>query len=389
MKTQNNINVLLVDDKQENLIALENILEDEGVHVFKANSGREALELLLKHGFALALVDVQMPEMNGFELAELMRGKEATKNIPLIFVTAGAIDAKHTFKGYEAGAVDFLYKPLNVQVVKSKVRVFKALEQQKMVIRNQLESLSEAIRVRDDFLSIASHELKTPITSIRLQMQMAERQTTLNEGKSLTPEKLQKIFHTTNNQLNKLTRLINDLLDTTRIRAGKLSMNPKEINFSDLVKETLERFMPQLVNADCTLTVNIADDVFIWADPLRVEQVLMNLISNVIKYAPASPVIVELIEFDGHGLFQIRDFGMGIPKNKISSIFERFERAQDHRGVSGLGLGLYIVKQIMDAHKGSIQVESDEGKGCLFKVKFPLQEVQIKSLSHASALRSV
>ena len=116
------------------------------MQIYKAQSGIEALELLLKHdGFALALLDVQMPEMNGFELAELMRGKEKTKSIPIIFVTAGAIDAQYTFMGYDAGAVDFLYKPLDTRIVKSKVKVFKELEQQKLIIQDQLNQLSQAL----------------------------------------------------------------------------------------------------------------------------------------------------------------------------------------------------------------------------------------------------
>lgn len=370
MSKENKINILIVDDRPENLISLENLLKDEGVQIFKAQSGVEALELLLLHGFALALLDVQMPEMNGFELAELMRGKEKTKSIPIIFVTAGAIDAQHTFMGYDAGAVDFLYKPLDVRIVKSKVKVFKELEQQKLIIQDQLDQLSQALKWRDDFLSIASHELKTPITSMRLQTQNAMRTIEKSESKTLPPEKMSKFFATTNKQLDKLTRLIEDLLDTTRIRAGKLTVEPEEVNLSKLVSDVTDRFSDQLDEAGCTVSTQIEDSVMVHCDPFRSEQVFVNLLSNVIKYAPGQPVAIKLYKEDQAAYLKISDNGPGIPSEKLKTIFERFKRGNKHEGISGLGLGLYIAKQVMDAHHGSINVESQEGAGSTFTIGF-------------------
>ncbi len=372
MSNENKINILIVDDRPENLISLENLLKEDDVQIYKAQSGIEALELLLNHdGFALALLDVQMPEMNGFELAELMRGKEKTKSIPIIFVTAGAIDAQYTFMGYDAGAVDFLYKPLDTRIVKSKVKVFKELEQQKLVIRDQLTQLSQALKWRDDFLSIASHELKTPITSLRLQTQMTVRSLNQSEGRSLSPEKLEKYITTSNKQLDKLTRLIDDLLDTTRIRAGKLTVEPEEVNFSLMVNEIVDRFRDQLADANCPLNVDIENDVLVLCDPFRAEQVIVNLISNVIKYANGKPVSVSLNQKDSRAYLTIKDSGPGIPPEKLETIFERFKRGNKHEGISGLGLGLYIAKQVMDAHSGSITVKSTLGNGSAFTINFP------------------
>ncbi len=370
MNKENKINILIVDDRPENLISLDNLLKEEGVQIFKAQSGIEALELLLQHNFALALLDVQMPEMNGFELAELMRGKEKTKSIPIIFVTAGAIDAQHTFMGYDAGAVDFLYKPLDVRIVKSKVKVFKELEQQKMVIQDHLDQLSQALKWRDDFLSIASHELKTPITSMRLQTQIAMRMIEKSEDKTLPYEKLTKFFSTNNKQLDKLTRLIEDLLDTTRIRAGKLTVEPVEVNLSNLVNDILERFSDQLQEAGCTLTANIEKSVMVYCDPFRSEQVFVNLLSNVMKYAPGKPVSISLYQESDAAYLKVSDNGPGIPVEKLKTIFERFKRGNKHEGISGLGLGLYIAKQVMDAHQGSINVESQLGSGSTFTIGF-------------------
>jgi signal transduction histidine kinase len=368
-KTKNKINILLVDDQIENLILLDNLLREDGVEIYKTQSGIEAIELLLQHNFALAIFDVQMPDMNGFELAELMRGKEKTRSIPIIFVTAGAIDAKSTFMGYDAGAVDFLYKPLDERILKSKVKVFKELEEQKLIIQDQLDHLSEALRWRDDFLSIASHELKTPITSLRLQTQMISRNLQQNPEKNPPNVKLEKFLLTTHKQLDKLNRLIDDLLDTTRIRAGKLSVEPVKVNLSELVLEILERFSDQLIDADLDVVTEIHPLVMAYCDPFRAEQVIINLLSNVMKYAKGKPLLIKVYQEGAKAFMVVKDSGPGIPPEKMETIFERFKRGNRHRGISGLGLGLYIAKQVMDAHNGTIDVESS-ASGSTFTVSF-------------------
>jgi signal transduction histidine kinase len=266
--------------------------------------------------------------------------------------------------------VDFLYKPLDIRVVKSKVKVFKELEQQKLVIQDQLEQLSQALKWRDDFLSIASHELKTPITSLRLQTQMLTRNIEQNEQKSLPIEKLQRYFLMTGKQLDRLTRLIDDLLDTTKIRAGKLMVEPIEVNFSQMVEDILERFSEQLIIAGCYLKMNLQENVMVRCDPFRAEQVIVNILSNVIKYAANTPVEVTLVKDENQSILKIQDDGPGIPKEKIATIFDRFQRGNRHEGISGLGLGLYIAKEIMDAHHAMIKVESTIGDGCTFTLCF-------------------
>lgn len=371
MNMQNMTNILIVDDKPQNIISLENILQEEDVTIYKAYSGREALELLLVHNFALAILDVQMPEMNGFELAELMRGKEQTKSIPIIFVTAGAIDSKSTFMGYDAGAVDFLYKPIDVRIVKSKVKVFKELAKQKQIIQNQIDQLSQALKWRDEFLSIASHELKTPLTTLKLQNQMALLKLGKQGSSALDNDKLKQLFLNNGKQLTKLNRLIEDLLDTTKIKAGTLTVTPEKTDFSALVKEVLDRYDEQLAFMK-SVHLNIEDSVFVNCDAFRTEQVIVNIISNAVKYAPNSDLAVTLEKNSNQAILKIKDSGSGIPADKIDSIFERFKRGSNSTYVSGLGLGLYIVKKIMDAHQGNVEVASEKGKGTEFKVSFSL-----------------
>jgi signal transduction histidine kinase len=366
------VKILLVDDRQENLHALESLLKSDQIEIHKAASGRDALELLLNHEFAVALLDVQMPEINGFELAELMRGSDQTKKIPIIFVTARAIDPQDTFLGYEAGAVDFLFKPLDPRIVRNKVQVFLQLEEQRLLIQSQIQQLEAALRVREEFLSIASHELKTPLATLSFQLQVTARQVDVRKGTAPSPEKLTQIFESANRQVMKLTNMIDDLLDISRIQAGKLSISVSPVDLSPLISEVVERLSQQLEQAGCTVRLDIEKSLIVPCEAVRVEQVLVNLISNVIKYAAGSVMTVTLRHDLQYAQLSVCDQGPGIPEEKLGAVFERFERLGLDKNVSGLGLGLYIVKQIMKAHDGDITIQSRPGEGTVFEARFPL-----------------
>lgn len=171
------IKCLLVDDVPENLVALEALLASDRVEVLKAQSGPQALELLLNHpDVALALLDVQMPDMNGFELAELIRGSERTRHIPLIFITAGSREQNWQFRGYESGAVDFLYKPVDPYMLRSKANVFFELHERRRALAQQLEARTEALRVNDMFMAVLGHDLRTPLQAVIMGASMLERQ---------------------------------------------------------------------------------------------------------------------------------------------------------------------------------------------------------------------
>lgn len=367
------VKVLLVDDRKENLHALETLLKRDHTEIHKAYSGREALELLLHHEFAVALLDVQMPEIDGFELAELMRGSDQTKKIPIIFVTAGAIDSKRTFRGYEAGAVDFLHKPLDPRIVKSKVQVFLQLEEQRLLIQAQLQQLESALHVREEFLSIASHELKTPLTSLGLQFQVARRGLDLNQGAVPPREKLVQTFDLASRQISKLTHVIDELLDVSRIQSGKLAVSFSPVDLSLLAREVTERLGEQINQAKCRVRFELTDSLVVQCEAFRVEQVLINLISNVTKYAAGTPMTIATSRDSEFAYLTVRDEGPGIPEEKLTTVFERFERVGQNKSIAGLGLGLYIVKQIMKAHHGDISVRSKLGEGSEFIARFPLQ----------------
>jgi two-component system CheB/CheR fusion protein len=247
------------------------------------------------------------------------------------------------------------------------------LKESEKQISLQADSLREALRSRDEFLSIASHELKTPITALALQLEIARRTVKPDEGIAPSPEKLAKTLDISIRQVEKMTELIEDLLDISRIESGKMSYCFERCDVAKLVGEVLERFSDQLKSVNCILELTRVDSVIVTCDSFRIDQVITNLITNAIKYGAGSLVRVHVSASDDLGVkFSVSDGGIGIAKKKQAKVFDRFERVINNVSVSGLGLGLYISKQIVDAHGGSIELESELGKGAKFTVQLPL-----------------
>ncbi|MBX8501928.1 hybrid sensor histidine kinase/response regulator [Pseudomonas cichorii] len=385
--------LLIVDDLPENLLALEALIKRDDRTVYKALSADEALSLLLQHEFALAILDVQMPGMNGFELAEMMRSTEKTKNIPIVFVSAAGRELNYAFKGYESGAVDFLHKPLDIHAVKSKVNVFVELYRQRKAVKMQVEALEQsrheqeillkrlqatqgelehAIRMRDDFMSIVSHEVRTPLNGLILETQLRKLHLAKDNTSAFTLDKLRGMVERDERQIQSLIRLIEDMLDVSRIRTGKLSIRPNAFDLSELVGQLLENFAAQIAATESTVTL-FADETVIgvW-DEFRIEQVVANLLTNAMRYGARKPIEVRVYCADGEARVEVTDQGIGISEENQKRIFQQFERVTAKHAVAGLGLGLFISEQIVLAHGGRIVVESEEGKGSTFRVCLPL-----------------
>ncbi|MND63366.1 Sensor histidine kinase RcsC [Pseudomonas fluorescens] len=385
--------LLIVDDLPENLLALEALIKREDRIVYKALSADEALSLLLQHEFALAILDVQMPGMNGFELAELMRGTEKTRNIPIVFVSAAGRELNYAFKGYESGAVDFLYKPLDLQAVKSKVNVFvdlyrqsKAMKEQVLALEQsrreqetllkrlqstQLE-LEQAVRMRDDFMSIVAHEVRTPLNGLILETQLRKMHLARDNSAAFTLDKMHAMVDRDERQIKSLIRLIEDMLDVSRIRTGKLSIRPKRFDLSTLVGELLHNFSQQIDAAEASVSLDATQPVIGNWDEFRIEQVISNLLTNALRYGAKSPISVKVYSEGGQALVDVQDRGIGISEENQKRIFQQFERVSARHAVAGLGLGLFISEQIVAAHGGTITVQSRIGEGALFRVCLPL-----------------
>ena len=385
--------LLIVDDLPENLLALEALIAREDRLVYKALSADEALSLLLQHEFAMAILDVQMPGMNGFELAELMRGTEKTRNIPIVFVSAAGRELNYAFKGYESGAVDFLHKPLDIQAVKSKVNVFVELYRQSKAMKQQVEALErsrreqeallqqlqstqleleQAVRMRDDFMSIVAHEVRTPLNGLILETQLRKMHLARDNAAAFTLDKMHAMVDRDERQIKSLIRLIEDMLDVSRIRTGKLSIRPTHFDLAALARGLVQNFAPQIEAAEASVSLDAEQPVMGDWDEFRIEQVISNLLTNALRYGAKSPISLKVYSENGEARVEVRDSGIGISEENQQRICQQFERVSANHVAAGLGLGLFISEQIVAAHGGTITVESRIGEGALFRVCLPL-----------------
>jgi signal transduction histidine kinase len=238
-------------------------------------------------------------------------------------------------------------------------------------LKNTEEALRKALRIRDEFLSIASHELKTPITPLQLQMQGFLRMIEKGRFQSVPVETLRSMLQISDSQVSRLSRLIDQLLDVSRMREGKLAINAEEVKLSELVHDVLRQVKHELDVAECAVVTHLDSTVIGMWDRLRIEQVVINLITNATRYAAGKPVKISVSHDADKAVLCVQDHGMGIDKKDQERIFERFERAVSVQNYGGLGLGLYISRQIVELHEGTIRVISEPGKGATFKVELP------------------
>jgi PAS domain S-box-containing protein len=490
--------VLVIDDQPANLLALEATLKDCDYDVVTASSGKEGIALLCEKDFAAILLDVQMPEMDGYETALWVRARGI--RTPIIFLTAIHASETHAMRGYEAGAVDFLFKPINTEILRAKLAVLVDLfrKQREIEIKSALmeehanrryrdlvegipngivwtavlgsgkfsyvsasaenisgypredwmankhflmmhshpddvetlgsaigtlsarggdvelehrfvradgsvmwlhttirvadmdsyrelrglsvditslketeQSLRQTISIRDEFLSIASHELKTPLTPLQLQIEGFQRLSKRGELARLPDETLVRMLDVSASQVGTLSRLVDQLLDVSRIKAGRISMERAEMDLAALVRKVVALFHTNLTLGKIETTLDLPERLSGQWDAARLQQVVMNLIDNAIKYGRGRPIRIALKETGGAAELTIEDQGIGISADNQKRIFRRFERAVSTGNYSGMGLGLYITRQIVDLHGGEISVRSSPGKGSTFTLRLP------------------
>ena len=503
--------ILLVDDHPANVVALEAILAPLGHELVTASSGEEALRQLLRRDFALILLDVQMAGLDGFQTASLIKQRPRSRYIPIIFITAVGRDAAHVFRGYSEGAVDYLVKPFDPDILRSKAQVFvdlhlkeEQLKAQARLLRDHERDallrageeryrhlldvmpqsiwasdaqgritfwnragidylghepgavtgeslwgalhpddrasvreafeegfarkeaferqirlrrasdgtyrwhlarvvpergrdgdgadagaitgwiatatdiddqkkaeqvLREAIGLREDFLSVASHELRTPLTSLRLEVENLLRFARRSAGQAAGDviQRTERI----DAQAARLNHLIDELLDVSRIASGRLELKIEEVDLVAVVGEVRTRLGDEARRRGCVLDVRgLERAVGAW-DASRLYQVITNLLSNAIKYGAGKPVEITVDVTGDRAVLAVHDHGLGISAEDQDRIFRRFERAASSRNYAGIGLGLWIVKQIVDALGGTVSVDSRPELGATFTVELP------------------
>ncbi|MDB5012969.1 MAG: ATP-binding region ATPase domain protein [Daejeonella sp.] len=371
------INILLVDDRIENIIALEALLDREDINLITTTSPNEGLRLCWENDISIALIDVQMPEMDGFELVQMLKSNPRTQEIFVIFVTAIFKEPKYIVKGLETGALDYLYKPLDVNVTIAKVDSFiktvkiqrriKQIESEQAGLILAKERAEQAKRVKENFLANMSHEIRTPINGI-IGLSHLLRNTDPTDDQH-------NMIHLLEVSSQSLLGIVNDILDLSKIEAGKFKIIKTRTNIIKLTEAIIELMQFSVAGKGLDLILNISPDVpeLIQADGLRLNQILMNLLSNAIKFTSMGAVTlnVSVLEKDINKAklqFSVTDTGIGIPPESIGKVFESFEQAEDDTAqkFGGTGLGLSIVKKLVELKGGTISLTSEVNKGSNF-----------------------
>ena len=381
-------NVLVVDDRADKLLVLGTLLEPLGQNVVLAHSGEEALKAMLEQEFAVILMDVNMPTMDGLETASLIRERKKTAHTPIIFITAYA-DEMHTARGYSLGAVDYILTPIVPEVLRTKVKVFVDLYLMAAQIRDQAEQrvafaheqaarvaaeetsrrLREADERKDEFLAMLSHELRNPMSAIRNAVEL------MKVGK-LAPEKTAFARDVIDRQSALLAHLVDDLLDISRITRGKIELRKQKFDLAQAIHSAVETNRALIEARRHSIHLSVEENKFILdGDFARTVQIVANLVHNAAKYtAGGGSISIDVRNESGAAVIRVRDTGIGLPANRLADIFQPF--VQLERGESssqgGLGVGLTLVKTLVELHGGTVKaLSAGPGRGSEFVVSFP------------------
>lgn len=397
--------ILVVDDNQANLIAIEAALQPLGRPLVLAHSGIEALGKLLEQDFALIILDVAMPGMDGFETAKMVRSRDRNRATPIIFVTGLSWQDDAVLRGYELGAFDFLMKPIRAEVLRAKASVFVQLQERTIelkqkadelreaqaraheremiaqrrrfeaeVMEQQMLQLAETDRRKDEFLAILAHELRNPLQPLQTAVEVLE-----HDPEKPVPARIRSIVQ---RQVHHIARLVDDLLDVARFTAGKLELRREPTNLSDIVEESITSCRKAVDTRKHELMINgPKEPVIVNGDPVRLIQVVCNLLNNAAKYTEVGGKLSLEWGHDGlDGFVRVTDNGRGIPADILPRVFDMFvqERVQSS-GAGGLGLGLGLVKRLVELHGGTVRATSPgPGMGATFELRLPLVSASVR-----------
>ncbi|WP_240773413.1 response regulator [Pontibacter sp. SGAir0037] len=387
------VKILLVDDKVENLVSLESLLstEEEAITYLFARSGEEALKIALQEELALILLDVQMPGMNGYEVARYLRDISKTREIPIIFVTAIDEQTSHVVEGFEAGAVDFLFKPLHPYITKAKVATFvryylqkKELEKvnkRTQEINQELEErvnerTKELLRVNrdlDNFVYTASHDLKAPINNIEgLVVALSE---TLREKEAYLDE-VKPLMHMMDDAIKRFKLTLQDLTEVAKIQYEEAASRDI-INFQDILEDVKLNIVDLIQEHEAIIEDDFSEAPQIIFSRKNLKSIVYNLVSNSIKYRnpDRKPYIrIRSYKEEEYTVFEVQDNGLGLKEEDQAKVFAMFKRLHAH--VEGTGMGMAIVKRIVDNCDGKIELESQLGIGSTFRIYLKCGEIR-------------
>ena len=396
------IKILLVDDNENNLLSMEVALDRPDYAFFKATSGQEALRILLhEEDFSLILLDVKMPLMDGYETAEHIYQRDKLKHIPIIFITAHDYEEAAMFKGYRAGAVDFIRKPFNPEILRSKVAVFAELYKKNRLLRLQeeklqainndlmqlnyeleqrvlertieLEKLNHELTLlnlsKDKFLSVLSHDLRNPLTALLATSGKLEA-----DAENMTQRQISQLTQIINRTSHKLLDQLNEVIEWAKKQSQKTNFNPEKICLTDGIEESLELLKPNASQKAIRLQNKTPEDIFVKADPLMLRSIVQNVVTNAIKYTPQGGSVSINAKSDGQMVFVfVEDSGVGMTSEMQKKLFSRVNSLSlsGTDNEIGSGLGLLLVNDFVAQHGGTINVESVVGMGTTFTFSMP------------------
>lgn len=364
-----NANILVVDDIAPNIRLVAGLLGPEGFEVSFANSGKKALEQVTANDFDLILLDIMMPDMDGISVCKAIKEMPDKREIPIIFLT-GKTDEMSIASAFEAGGVDYLYKPFNPVELVARVRTHLELKHARDVISQTNRELQEALTFKNQFLSLASHDLKNPLGAVNAYLGMIQKDSETTIG-----PKSARFLESMQGMTQHMLELVATFLDKTALEMGRIEIKPKFINLLDIVRPVVEFYQPKAHNKGQTLTLkHSSDEIWLTADKNRLYQIIENLVSNAVKYSPlGSPIEVTASDHKDKVELRVKDQGPGFSEEDKTKLFGYFQRlgAQPTGNESSVGVGLALTRQIVELHEGTIRVESEQGQGATFVVELP------------------
>jgi signal transduction histidine kinase len=396
------VKILLVDDNDNNLLSMEVALEKEDYIFLRANSGREALRVLLhEEDISLILLDVKMPIMNGYETAELIYQRDKLRRIPIIFITAHDYEEAAVFQGYKAGAVDFVRKPFNPEILRSKVAVFADLFQKNQLLTRQeeklqainndlvqlnreleqrvqertlaLESMNHELQAlnlsKDKFLSVMSHDLRNPLTAL-----LASSGRLSDDPESLSPAQVKQLSQIIHRTSNKLLNQLNEVIEWAKKQSQKTGFFPEKIRLAHGIEEALELLKANAMQKKIRLENQISADMHVKADSLMLRSIIQNLVTNAIKYTPEGGLVKINAKKNGQmAHIYVEDSGIGMTEEIRQRLFINMGQRSVNgtNNEQGSGLGMLLVSDFVKQHGGEIVVESTLGTGTMITFTIP------------------